>query len=98
MKVISISTFVALAALVQSSSALWCDCYLRFSHGESTLFDQYDAELSQKCCKDVMDDDLMTGGFLGLGPSRGYCDAGSQGEEYMNCCATSGKKAYGYCK
>ncbi|KIJ95166.1 hypothetical protein K443DRAFT_683212 [Laccaria amethystina LaAM-08-1] len=48
MKVISISTFVALAALVQSSSALWCDCYLRFSHGESTLFDQYDAELSQK--------------------------------------------------
>lgn len=93
MKVISISTFVALAALVHSSSALWCDCYTRTkAFGNLSAFDQYSSDLSQKCCKDVMNADLMTGFF-----SNGYCDAGSKAEEYKKCCAPT-KQSYGYCK
>ena len=88
MKVISISTFVALAALVHSSSALWCDCYTKQQGIFGRTF-KYDREFSEGCCDTVMDSNLRT---------NGYCDVGDKGEEYKNCCGTDLESSYGYCK
>lgn len=91
MKVISISTFVALAALVHSSSALWCDCYTKQWGIFGRMF-LYDEEFSEGCCNTVMNSDLMTGWT-----SKGYCDAGDKGDDYKDCCG-DGETSYGYCK
>jgi hypothetical protein len=88
MKVISISAFVALAALVHSSSALFCNCGIKFGQ----LHYGPNKDGSQKCCKDIMNGDIIKYG-------RGYnrCDVGSKEEEYKKCCQASANNGFGLC-
>ena len=90
MKVINISTFVALAALVHSSSAVSCQCYTK-KQGTIGTIAKYNSKSSEKCCKDVMNAELNHDAF-----PHPVCDVEGKSEEYKKCCKSS-DKGFGGC-
>ena len=91
MKVINISTFVALAALVHFSSAVLCQCYTK-KRGAVGSIAEYNSKSSQKCCKDVMNTELNHDAFL-----HPVCNVEGKAEEYKKCCKSS-DKGFGGCE
>ena len=94
MKAFGIFTIMALTALIDGSSALWCEC-----KEKHWLMDSQVVASSGKCCEDVMQSKLMGGpAFLGFTP-RDWCDTSrDKVEAYKKCCAHVADKTYGYCK
>lgn len=89
MKVINISTFVALAALVHFSSAVSCRCFTKKQGAVGTIA-EYDAKSSEKCCKDVMNAELHDA-F-----PKPVCGIEGKAKEYKKCCKSS-DKGFGDC-
>ena len=97
MKAFGIFTIIALTALINGSSALWCECKYK-----QPLIDVQHVGGSRSCCGKVMKSDLMGGvNFFGLSP-RDWCDTSrDKVEQYKACCKTlTGTETtfYGYCK
>jgi hypothetical protein len=93
MKVLNISTILALAALINASSAMWCDCWV-----DSWLIDPPVVDKSKRCCKAVMGTNLMKGHTFFFSP-KDKCDvSGDKVEEFKECCKDRVNKFYGYCK
>ena len=92
MKVFGIFTVIVLTALINGSSALWCECK------EREWLDSQNVGTSLTCCRRVMGSDLM-GGFplFGLTP-KDWCDTSrDKVAQYKKCCDNI-LNNYGYCK
>jgi len=95
MKAFGIFTVIALTALINGSSALWCEC----KH-KDPFIDMQDVGASWKCCEDVMNSKLMDSNgvsLFGLTP-RDWCDTSRDKVEAYKKCCDGIPKSYGYCK
>jgi len=92
MKVFDIATIVALSALINGSSALWCGCYQK--GGGLFGANLWNKANSIGCCFSITGQDLQGGSsFFGL-TAQDWCDVtGDEVDKYKECCTD-----YGYCK
>ena len=92
MKAFGIFTIIALTALINGSSALWCECNQKDRFGHTKNWGG-----SLDCCENVMGTGLMDGfSFFGLSP-KDWCDtSGNKVEQYKKCCDEN--DMHGYCK
>ena len=93
MKAFCVFTVIALTALINGSSALWCECKQK-----EVFMDTQNLGGSVECCHRVMGSGLMDGvAFFGLS-GKDWCDTSrDKVEQYKKCCENI-PTMYGYCK
>lgn len=93
MKSFGTATLIALSALINGSSALWCACY---QNGGGFLgADIWSEFFSNGCCEFYTGHGPEGGhSFFGL-TQKDWCDVKNEKvDQYKKCCAPG----YGYCK